>query len=144
MSINFQKIHYNSKQYWQVVRLREIVLRLPLYLRFSLDNILNEKDEIIFAAISENHIIASCQFIIEGKKAKMRQVATKNALQGQGIGRDLYQYCEKELIQKKIDTIYCHARITVVPFYEKMSFQKEGDIFEEVGIPHIKMYKYIL
>jgi predicted GNAT family N-acyltransferase len=32
-----------------------------------------------------------------------------------------------------------HAQQQVIPFYEKLGFVKEGDIFEEAGIMHYKM-----
>ena len=35
--------------------------------------------------------------------------------------------------------IYMHAQIQVLPFYEKVGFIKEGDLFEEAGIMHYKM-----
>ncbi len=32
-----------------------------------------------------------------------------------------------------------HAQKQVLPFYEKLGFITEGDIFEEAGIMHFKM-----
>ena len=34
---------------------------------------------------------------------------------------------------------YMHAQEQVIPFYEKVGFIKEGDLFEEAGIMHYKM-----
>jgi predicted GNAT family N-acyltransferase len=36
-------------------------------------------------------------------------------------------------------SIYLHAQIQVVDFYEKLNFIKEGDLFEEAGIKHYLM-----
>ena len=35
--------------------------------------------------------------------------------------------------------IYMHAQLDVIPFYEKMGFKKEGDLFVEANIMHYKM-----
>ena len=35
--------------------------------------------------------------------------------------------------------IYLHAQIQTVDFYQKLSFEKDGEIFEEAGIKHYKM-----
>ncbi|MAX68415.1 MAG: GNAT family N-acetyltransferase [Flavobacteriales bacterium] len=35
--------------------------------------------------------------------------------------------------------IYMHAQLDVMPFYEKMGFEKEGDLFTEANIMHYKM-----
>ena len=36
-------------------------------------------------------------------------------------------------------TIYLHAQIQVVEFYQKLGFVKQGNLFEEAGIKHYKM-----
>jgi predicted GNAT family N-acyltransferase len=42
---------------------------------------------------------------------------------------------------ENIAELTLHSRETVTGFYEKLGFHSEGDIFEEVGIPHRKMRK---
>jgi predicted GNAT family N-acyltransferase len=142
--LSFTSIIYNTEAYWKVLRMRELVLRLPLGLRFSADDIEKEESELIFAFKTDSKIVASCQFVVSGQTAKMRQVATARAFQGQGIGRDLYLYCEENLKKQEITEIYCHARKTAVPFYQKLKFQIVSEEFEEVGIPHVKMKKIIM
>ena len=34
---------------------------------------------------------------------------------------------------------YMHAQEQVIPFYEKVGFEKSGNVFEEAGIMHYKM-----
>jgi predicted GNAT family N-acyltransferase len=34
-----------------------------------------------------------------------------------------------------------HARIVAVGFYEKMGYVRQGELFTEVGIPHVLMQK---
>jgi predicted GNAT family N-acyltransferase len=36
-----------------------------------------------------------------------------------------------------------HARMTAVGFYTKLGYAKVGHEFREVGIPHVRMEKYI-
>jgi predicted GNAT family N-acyltransferase len=124
--------------------MRELVLRLPLGLRYSAEDIKKEEGEFIFALKTDSKIVASCQFVISGQTAKMRQVATASAFQGHGFGSDLYLYCENHLKKHGIAEIYCHARKTAVPFYKKLKFEVISDEFEEVGIPHVKMKKRIM
>lgn len=142
--MSFTSIIYNTEAYWKVLRMRELVLRLPLGLRFSADDIEKEESELIFALKTDSKIVASCQFVISGQTGKMRQVATASAFQGHGFGRDLYLYCEDQLKKQGIAEIYCHARKTTVPFYKKLKFEVISEEFEEVGIPHVKMKKTIM
>lgn len=139
--MTFYKIDYDSPAYWRTLRMRECVLRLPLGMRYTKVDIEKEKDECMYVAEENGKIIASCQFIMENTSAKMRQVATSKNSQGKGVGKALYQYCEAKLKQMGITEIYCHARWDARTFYEKLDFQVVSEVFEEVGIPHIKMKK---
>ncbi len=123
--------------------MREIELRLPLGMRYTAENLNSEETECIFCAIDNEKVIASCQFILENKKAKMRQVATKKSYQGKGIGSELYLVAEKYLIDNKMTEIYCHARISAIQFYIGLGFEIYSEEFVEVGIPHVKMRKRI-
>ncbi|MBL7790040.1 MAG: GNAT family N-acetyltransferase [Chitinophagales bacterium] len=143
-SLSISKIIYASPQYWALLRMREIELRLPLGMRYQKLDIKNEAEEWIYAYFLQDRIVASCQFIIEGDKAKMRQVATVKTYQGRGIGKDLFMHCEEELRKHGIKEIYCHARKNAIPFYEKLNFEIYSDEFDEVGIPHLKMKKTLV
>jgi predicted GNAT family N-acyltransferase len=41
----------------------------------------------------------------------------------------------------ELNAVVLHARETAVSFYKKLGYTKEGNVFEEVGIPHWKMTK---
>jgi GNAT superfamily N-acetyltransferase len=71
----------------------------------------------------------------------MRQVAVLPTLQGKGIGKILVQQTEQWARYNGWRTILLHARLTAVPFYEKLEYEIEGDVFEEVSVPHFKMKK---
>jgi len=74
---------------------------------------------------------------------KMRQVAVLGNLQGKGIGKKLVQFVEIEAKKKGITHFELNARKSAVSFYLSMNYSIEGDEFEEVGIPHIKMKKVL-
>jgi predicted GNAT family N-acyltransferase len=37
-----------------------------------------------------------------------------------------------------------HSRKSAVPFYEKMGYERVGDYFEEVTVPHCEMRKELV
>jgi predicted GNAT family N-acyltransferase len=137
----YTQIKFDTNQYWQAVRMREVELRLPLGMRYTAEALASEESEIVFCAIENEKIVASCQFIIENNKAKMRQVATKKSEQGKGIGRDLFLYSMDWFNKNGYDMteVYCHARVSAVPFYLGLGFEIYSEAFEEVGISHVKM-----
>lgn len=137
------QVDYNSDLYWKSLRLREIILRLPINRRYSKSEIENESEELIFVGQINTKVVATCQFVLENTHAKMRQVATAKAYQGMGFGGELYKFCESELVKRGIKEIYCHARKNAILFYEKLNFTAVSEEFQEVGIPHVKMKKDI-
>ena len=138
-----KQILYNSNDYWKIVQIREIVLRLPLGLRFSLAEIQNESEELIFGIQVNSQWIGSCQYQIFNNEAKMRQVAILGAYKRKGYGKEIVIQSMEILKQKGIQKIYCHARASAVPFYENLGFQTISEQFLEVNIPHVKMQKFI-
>ena len=48
---------------------------------------------------------------------------------------------EKFARGNKYKKIKLHARLAAVDFYLKNGYFSEGDIFQEVGIDHLYMYK---
>ena len=72
---------------------------------------------------------------------KMQRVVVLDNLRSQEIGSKMMSFCEKLAIERNFEVMYCHARDSAVNFYSKNHYEKEGDYFDEDGIPHLKMRK---
>lgn len=144
LSIIFMVISHGSPEYYEAVRLREEVLRKPLGIVFLPGELEKEKDSVHIVGLQGNKVVATVMLTPDGDGFKMRQVVVKAGLQGAGVGSQMMQFCE--LYAKKLGahSIYCHARDTAVNFYLKNGYTAEGDYFEEVTIPHLKMKKVLL
>ena len=59
----------------------------------------------------------------------------------QGIGSALLQALETLARQKHYDYLSLHAQVHALSFYEQQGYRGEGDVFDEAGIPHIRMIK---
>ncbi len=137
-------ILHDRPDYWKAVTLREIVLRKPLGLRYTEEQLASEADCIHFAAFQGSEIVGTLQLLnIEEKLMKMRQVAVAPSHQGQGIGRLLVETSEAFARQSGVDEIQLHARMNAKPFYLSLAYEEVGEEFLEVGIPHIKMRKQL-
>ncbi len=141
--IEIIEIKHNHYDYWKLVRIREIVLRLPLFMRFTRESLLTEANEKMFGLQVDNKWIGSCQYQLfpEIKTAKMRQVAILKPFQRLGLGKILIAESEKNIKKMGMNKVNCHARESAIPFYESLGYQCVSELFEEVGIPHKKMEK---
>ena len=142
MELHCKEVAHNSEAYWQTVALRDEVLRKPLNMEFDKNELLKEDDSHHLVAYFEGKPVG-CMILkpLDEQTIKMRQVVTAPDFQRKGVGQTLVAYAEQFAWDKGYTNISLHARLSAVPFYEKLNYEVIGDLFEEVGIPHYKMMK---
>lgn len=140
--VKIETIEHDSDQYWEALVLRNALLRAPLGLDFSDEDVAAEAEQVHVVALEKGEIIGTLLLRgAEGGLVQMRQVAVTPKRQGRGIGRDLVKFAEALVWAERGDEIFLHAREAVIPFYEALDYEPVGEIFVEVGIPHLKMRK---
>lgn len=139
-------IDHGSKEYQQMINLRYNILRKPLGLNFTPEELEKEKDEVVLiAAFEEDMMLGCCMLVkLDSKKVRLRQMAVLNNLQGKGIGQALTTFAENISRDLGYSRITMHARKTVVGFYEKLGYKVTSGEFEELTIPHVLMEKDLL
>ena len=145
MNIIIKEIKFKSEEQIKSILLRDKILRKPLNLEFTKEELDNEYCQIHIAAYIDNHIVGVLLFkILENKTLKMRQVAVDEHLQGKGIGKSMIAFAERWAIENGFHIIELNARKTAAPFYFSMNYIQIGDEFIEVNIPHLKFVKKII
>lgn len=135
-------IDYGTAEYRQMVKLRDDLLRKPLGLVFTPQELESEKENMLIAAFEEEQMLGCCMLVEEKPDTvRLRQMAVLNDLQGKGIGRALMNFAENIARDQGYKTISMHARKNVVGFYERMDYKVVGDEFIEITIPHYLMVK---
>ncbi len=138
------EIPFGSVWYALTVALRYDILRKPLHLNFTAEQLSAEDKEYHIAYI-ENGVVLGCLILVpkESGVIKMRQVAVAENQQGKGIGRKMVTFSEIFSKKKGFNTMDLNARKTAVPFYLSMNYTQVGNEFEEVTIPHFRMIKQL-
>jgi ribosomal protein S18 acetylase RimI-like enzyme len=135
-------IDHGSAEYQQMVKLRDVILRKPLGLGFTQEDLEKEKDNILIAAFEDERILGCCMLVEEQPHiVRLRQMAVLNDLQGKGIGRALMNFAENIARDRGYRIVRMHARNNALGFYEKVGYKVKGDQFIEVTIPHYVMEK---
>ncbi len=133
---------FGSPLYKQAVTLRTNVLRRPLNLIYTPQQLEEEKDQIHMVAVENEEVVGVVLLQkIDHKTAKMRQFAVKDKFQGQGIGSELMAFFEDYAIEHGFSRIELHARERAVRFYTQFDYEKVGEVFKEVTLNHYKMVK---
>ncbi|MEO7983788.1 MAG: GNAT family N-acetyltransferase [Bacteroidota bacterium] len=135
-------IDHGTPEYRQMVKLRDDILRKPLGLGFTPQELEEEKDNMLIAAFEEEDMLGCCMLVEERPEVvRLRQMAVLNDLQGKGIGRALMNFAENLARDRGYKILAMHARKNATGFYEKMGYSIASDEFEEVTIPHYVMEK---
>ena len=134
---------FGSPAYALAVALRHEVLRIPLGLVFTVDQLASESDSHHLVALDEGGRILGCLMLTphESGEIQMRQVAVKPEQQGTGLGRALVEEAERRAKALGCSRMMLHARDKAIGFYERLGYRREGDLFMEVGIVHQQMAK---
>ena len=143
--VTIKYISPDDPAYRGVWDLREEVLRKPLGLSLRDEDLSGEAGEQIIAALQGDAVVGCVMLRPAGTEAlKLRQMAVAVSQQGRGTGAALVHAAETFALRNGYKAITLHARMTAVPFYERLGYRAEGDVFEEVGIPHLLMNKQLL
>ena len=70
---------------------------------------------------------------------KIGRIAVIAGLRGRGIGSQVLGKLLEEARRLGIREPFLHAQMQAVTFYGKFGFSREGGVFDEAGIPHVRM-----
>lgn len=142
--LKFCRIEYGSARYRETVRLRERVLREPLGLRFTAEQLQAEYPYHHLIALLDDHVVGCLYLIAEPEgRIRLKQFVIAPEWQGQGAGKLLMEYTENFCRLLNCTEIYMHARQTAVPFYLEMGYEIYDEPFQEIGLSHRKMRKLL-
>ena len=137
-------IDYGTEEYQQMLKLRDAVLRKPLGLKFSPEELEKEKNNLLMAAYEDKQMMGCCMLVEEAPDTvRLRQMAVVKDLQGKGLGKALMTFAENLARDRGYKRITMHARKNAIGFYEKMGYHVTGEEFQELTIPHYVMEKML-
>jgi len=138
-------IDHGTKEYQQMVNLRNEILRKPLGLTLKAEELEKEKDDVLMGAFEDDERLLGCCLLtkMDPTTMRLRQMAVPNSMQGKGIGRALMIFAENIARDQGYKRLTMHARKTALGFYQKLGYQVTGDEFLEVTIPHFIMEKVL-
>lgn len=140
-----KQIDFGSTEYELMIELRLNILRKPLGLFFTKEELEQERKDILIAAFDEEEMLGCCILTkVDEQQMKLRQMAVQKSLQGNGIGESIISFAENITRDKGFTYLKMHARESAVGFYKKFGYNTQGDEFTEVNIKHFLMVKRLL
>jgi GNAT superfamily N-acetyltransferase len=142
MNWTCRDISFGSPEYQSALQLREEVLRKPLGLTWTAEELAKEATSAHLGCFRD-HVLVGALVLTpeEAGTVRMRSVAVAAAHRNQGAGAAMVASAEEWARKAGYRMLVAHARGTAVPFYRKHDYGVEGDAFMHVGIPHQVVWK---
>ena len=135
-------IKQNEDLYKDVLALRQLILRDPLSMTYTNDELEADKKFIFFAYRDNGELLGTVSLeALSKEKAQLRQMAVHDRLQGKGVGRELVMALEDYCRKNGFKEIHLDARYPARGFYAKLGYTEYGAIYDKIGIKHIDMMK---
>jgi len=142
--LTFREVPYNSPDYLELARLRDLHLRQPIGLRLRDSDRVGEEQHRHFLLEDEGVILGGLIAVpLGGESAKLRQMWIHPDHRGNGHGQRLLEEVEQKLISEGVRHFTLHARMNAKAFYAKCGYEEIGETFTEVGRPHVRMDRYV-
>ena len=91
-------------------------------------------------AYQDAHCIGTGRLVnLSAKQAQIGRMAVLAKFRGKGIGKQILQKLVDLAASQGAQGIILHSQVSAIPFYGKLGFQAQGDVYEEAGIPHRNM-----
>lgn len=137
-------VGFDSDFYRQCLKLRERVLRQPLGLNLSADDLVGEEGQYHYAIVLGQKVLACVTLKPQDDRViSLRQMAVEPGLQGQGLGQRLVRVAENHSRAAGYRQLQMDARCEAEGFYKKLDYETEGEVYLKVGIEHVKMKKQL-
>ena len=131
-----------SDLYRQSLRLREAVLRRPLGLTVTEEELADDAMRQHFCAISYGLVVGTVSLRpLDEATLQLKQMAVAEDRRREGIGARLLNHAEGWAHGAGFRLMVLNARMGAEGFYARFGYQAHGEPFDENTIPHIGMTK---
>lgn len=141
----FREIAFGTDEYRLERDLRNEVLREPLGLSLTAEELAKEQDQLHFGLFGPDDRLVGCAVAvrISPTEARIRQMAVSPNHQRRGLGKRIMKELESNLRSRGFTNLVLHARASAVGFYEKLGYTVVGDEFMDVTVAHFRMVKVV-
>lgn len=119
------------------IRIRVFVTEQGVPREIELDE--DDRRAIHLLAMVGDRAVGTARVVLHHGAAKIGRMAVLKSYRRRGIGAKLLGRALTAARRLKPRRIYLHAQVAVSAFYQRMNFHPVGGIFDEAGIPHVKM-----
>jgi predicted GNAT family N-acyltransferase len=133
---------YGADLYRRALALREAILRAPLGLTLTAEELADDALRQHFCATCHGAVVGTASLKpLDRETVQLRQMAVAEERRRERIGAELLARAEDWAREAGYRLMVLNARLGAEGFYARFGYQAEGQPFDENTIPHIRMTK---
>ena len=138
-NIHLLKLSFNDKDFVKIKKIRRTVFSDELGISES--ELFDECDESCnhFIIFDGKSIVGSVRFVSFGKTIKLERMAILQKYRKKNYGKNCILQLKEFYNALGYALIFLDSIYSIRNFYKKCGFLEEGEIFQRVGIDHIRM-----
>jgi predicted GNAT family N-acyltransferase len=138
-NIHLLKLSFNDKDFVKIKKIRRTVFSDELGISES--ELFDECDESCnhFIIFDGKSIVGSVRFVSFGKTIKLERMAILQKYRKKNYGKNCILQLKEFYNALGYTLIFLDSIYSIRNFYKKCGFLEEGEIFQRVGIDHIRM-----
>ncbi|MEM9592196.1 MAG: GNAT family N-acetyltransferase [Pseudomonadota bacterium] len=134
-----------SDLYRDSLRLREKILRRPLGLTVSDEELADDTMRQHFCAVDCGSVVGTVSLRpLDETTLHLKQMAVTEPMRSARIGSRLVDHVEQWGAAAGFELMIAHARVGAEGFYLKHGYVQEGEAFFEQTIPHVLVRKLLV
>ncbi|KYF81393.1 hypothetical protein BE11_00610 [Sorangium cellulosum] len=141
MSTEILPIRSDSPLYAGALRLRHEVFVVEQAVPADIEVDALDEGAQHHVVLEGEEVVATMRIVPYGDALKVGRVAVRKDLRGAGLGRRLLEEAIRIGEAQGARALVLDAQVVAAPFYRKLGFIEEGPIFDEAGIPHVRMVR---
>jgi predicted GNAT family N-acyltransferase len=94
-------------------------------------------------AVAGDMPVGTGRIVFHPDHAKIGRMAVLKEWRRRGVGRALMDVLTGIAAERAVPRLVLHAQVHAIPFYEAMGFRVVSAEFEEAGIPHRRMERWM-
>ena len=133
------KLNFKDKDFIKIKNIRKIIFTNELGISES--ELFDKYDEFCdhFIMFDGKNVFGSVRFIPSGKSIKLERMGILQEYRTKNYGSDCIIQLKEFYNALGYTQIFLDSIYSVRNFYKKCGFSEEGEVFQRVGIDHIRM-----
>jgi predicted GNAT family N-acyltransferase len=92
---------------------------------------------------TSSRVLGTARYIVTDGKCKAQRVAVAKKARGLGVGSLLMKAIHEHAREKGLSEVILGAQLVAMPFYEQLSYEAYGPVFDDAGIDHRMMRRML-